>query len=158
MNIAVYPGSFDPITNGHLEIIHRSLSVFDKVIVAVLDNKDKDALFSMEYRTELISGAVNHSSKLEVDSFSGLLVDYLTKANANIIIRGLRVVSDFEFEFNMAQMNRSLDKSIDTIFMVPDSKNTFISSSLVREVASLGGDVSNFVPFNVNKALMERYE
>ena len=158
MTVAVYPGSFDPITNGHLEIIERSANIFDKVIVAILDNNNKDSLFDRSFRKELIQESVNINKKVDVDIFSGLLVDYMEKVKASVIIRGLRVVSDFELEFNMSQMNRKLNNKINTIFMVPDSKNTFISSSIVREVAGLKGDVSSFVPPAVCKALSKIYE
>ena len=158
MTIAVYPGSFDPITNGHIEIIERSVNIFDKVIVAILDNESKEALFDRSYRKELIEDSIKQFGQVDVEIFSGLLVDYMDQKNASVIIRGLRVVSDFEFEFNMSQMNRKLNNRINTIFMVPDSNNTFISSSIVREVASLKGDVSNFVSPAVNKALIKKYE
>ena len=158
MTIAVYPGSFDPITNGHIEIIERSINIFDKVIIAILDNENKEALFDRSYRKELIEDSIKQFGQVDVEIFSGLLVDYMDQKNASVIIRGLRVVSDFEFEFNMSQMNRKLNNRINTIFMVPDSNNTFISSSIVREVASLKGDVSNFVSPAVNKALIKKYE
>ena len=158
MTIAVYPGSFDPITNGHLEIIERSINIFDKVIVAILDNKNKEALIDRTYRKELIEQSTKQLGQVDIDIFSSLLVDYMEQKNASVIIRGLRVVSDFEFEFNMSQMNRKLNNKINTVFMVHDSNNTFISSSIVREVASLKGDVSGFVPPAVNKALIKKYE
>jgi len=157
MTVAVYPGSFDPITNGHLEIIERSANIFDKVIVAILDNNKKDSLFDRSFRKELIQESVKLNKKVEVDIFSGLLVDYMEQVKASVIIRGLRVVSDFEFEFNMSQMNRKLNNKINTIFMVPDSRNTFISSSIIREVAGLRGDVSSFVPPAVCEALAKIY-
>ena len=157
MTVAVYPGSFDPITNGHLEIIERSANIFDRVIVAILDNNKKDSLFDRSFRKELIQESVKLNKKVEVDIFSGLLVDYMEQVKASVIIRGLRVVSDFEFEFNMSQMNRKLNNKINTIFMVPDSRNTFISSSIIREVAGLRGDVSSFVPPAVCEALTKIY-
>ena len=156
MKIAIYPGSYDPITNGHLDIIERSSKLFDKIIVAVARNAEKgSALFSESERIAMINQSIIHLNNIEVDSFNGLLVNYAADKNANAIIRGLRALSDFEFEFKMALMNRSLKEEISTVFMMPHEKYTHISSSLVKEVAWLGGDVSAYVPQHVERALQE---
>jgi len=156
MKIAIYPGSYDPITNGHLDIIERSSKLFDKIIVAVARNGEKgSALFSESERIAMINQSIIHLKNVEVDSFNGLLVNYAADKNANAIIRGLRALSDFEFEFKMALMNRSLKEEISTVFMMPHEKYTHISSSLVKEVAWLGGDVSAYVPQHVERALQE---
>ena len=158
MKIAIYPGSYDPITNGHLDIIERSSSLFDKIIVAVARNAEKSsALFSESERIAMINKSIPHLKNVEVDSFNGLLVNYAAEKNSNAIIRGLRALSDFEFEFKMALMNRSLKEEISTVFMMPHEKYTHISSSLVKEVASLGGDVSVYVPQHVEHALQESF-
>ena len=158
MKIAIYPGSYDPITNGHLDIIERSSSLFDKIIVAVARNAEKcSALFSESERITMINQSISHLRNVEVDSFNGLLVNYAAKKNCNAIIRGLRALSDFEFEFKMALMNRSLKEEISTVFLMPHEKYTHISSSLVKEVASLGGDVSAYVPQHVEYALQGRF-
>jgi len=156
MKIAIYPGSYDPITNGHLDIIERSSKLFDKIIVAVASNGEKGkALFSKSERIEMINRSIIHLNNINVDSFDGLLVDYAADKKANAIIRGLRALSDFEFEFKMALMNRSLKEEISTVFMMPHEKYTHISSSLVKEVASFGGDVTPYVPQHVQVALEE---
>jgi len=156
MKVAIYPGSYDPITNGHLDIIGRSSLLFDKIIVAVAKNAEKgSALFSESERITMINQSISHLKNVEVDSFNGLLVNYAADKNANAIIRGLRALSDFEFEFKMALMNRSLKEEISTVFMMPHEKYTHISSSLVKEVAWLGGDVSAYVPQHVERALQE---
>ena len=158
MKIAIYPGSYDPITNGHLDIIERSSSLFDTIIVAVARNTEKvPALFSESERIAMINQSILHLKNVEVDRFNGLLVNYAAEKNGNAIIRGLRALSDFEFEFKMALMNRSLNEEISTVFMMPDEKYTHISSSLVKEVASLGGDISTFVPQHVEHALKESF-
>ncbi|MBT5078361.1 MAG: pantetheine-phosphate adenylyltransferase [Candidatus Marinimicrobia bacterium] len=158
MKIAIYPGSYDPITNGHLDIIERSSKLFDKIIVAVARNAEKgSALFSESERITMINKSITHLKNIEVDLFEGLLVNYAAEKNANAIIRGLRALSDFEFEFKMALMNRSLKEEISTVFMMPHEKYTHISSSLVKEVASLGGDVSAYVPQHVEDALKESF-
>ena len=148
MRIAVYPGTFDPITNGHLDIIFRGLKLFDKVIVAVLVNREKDTMFTVQERMEMISEATGSAQpgRIEVTSFNGLLVNYVQKSGADAILRGIRAISDFEYEFQMALMNRKLLKQVDTVFMMPDERYSYLSSKLVREVASFGGDVSVFVP------------
>ena len=156
MKTAIYPGSYDPITNGHLDIIERSSKLFDKIIVAVARNAEKgSALFSESERIAMINQSIIHLNNIEVDSFNGLLVNYAADKSANAIIRGLRALSDFEFEFKMALMNRSLKEEISTVFMMPHEKYTHISSSLVKEVAWLGGDVSAYVPQHVERALQE---
>ena len=158
MKIAIYPGTFDPITNGHLDVIDRASSLFDKVIVAVLDKSDnKKTIFNMEERLNLVKEATLDSSNVEANIFSGLLVEYAKSNNAIAIIRGLRAISDFEYEFQMALMNRSLEDKIRTVFLMPHQKYIHISSSLVKEVSELRGDVSQYVPVHVNKALKSKY-
>ena len=155
---AIYPGTFDPITNGHLDIIERALNIFDHVIVAVTRNVEKEApLFSEKERKDLISESITYLKNVKVDSFEGLMVDHAVKHGAVAAIRGLRALSDFEFEFKMALMNRSLNENISTLFLMPHAKYTHVSSSMVREVASLGGSVIEYVPSHVNKALKEKY-
>ena len=153
MKKAIYPGSFDPITNGHLDIIERACMLFDEVIVAVTSDTTKQGLFNISDRILMIEGATSKQSKIKVMRFDGLLIDFANQKNSNIIIRGLRVLSDFEYEFKMALMNRNLDSNINTLFMMPHEKYTHISSSLVKEVALLGGDVSKYVPPMVLKKL-----
>ncbi|KAB2659954.1 MAG: pantetheine-phosphate adenylyltransferase [Verrucomicrobia bacterium] len=153
MRIAIYPGSFDPLTNGHLDIIQRAAKIFDRVVVAVVKNDSKSPLFSMAERQHLVGRCVEHISNVEVDCFSGLLVNYVERRGTDIIIRGLRAVSDFEFEFQMALMNRKLNERVETIFMMPKDTYTFLSSGLVKEIARLGGDVTPFVPPPVREAL-----
>lgn len=153
----VYPGSFDPLTNGHLSLIRRALKMFDKVIVAVAHNPKKTPLFSVGERLSLIREAVGDDPRLEFDSFEGLLVDYARKRGVRMILRGLRAVSDFEYEFQMANMNRTLDRDVETVFVMTGEDYYYISSQIVREVASLGGDVSSLVPPNVLAKLNERF-
>lgn len=144
--IAVYPGSFDPVTNGHLDIVGRALRVFDRVIVAVLDNPVKSKSFTVEERVAMLRASLKGRSRVEVDSFSGLLVDYLRRRRAANIIRGLRAVSDLEYEFQLASMNSHLYPACETVFLMPHERYTYLSSSIVREVAAMGGDVSGLVP------------
>ena len=158
MKIAIYPGSFDPITNGHLDIIERAVHLFDKVIVTVALNTEKGTpLFPHDERMSLIAESVSGLQNIEVDSFDGLMVDHAVKHGAVAAIRGLRALSDFEFEFKMALMNRNLNEDISTLFLMPHAKYTHVSSSMVREAASLGGNISDYVPPHVDKALKEKY-
>ena len=159
MKTAIYPGTFDPITNGHLDIIERTVHLFDKVIVSVARNSDKEmALFTEEERITLIRQSILEMPSVKVDSFDGLMVDHAVKHSAHAAIRGLRVLSDFEFEFKMALMNRSLNEEVSTVFLMPHAKYTHISSSMVREVASLSGDISAYVPVHVDQALRKKYK
>jgi pantetheine-phosphate adenylyltransferase len=152
-NIAVYPGTFDPITFGHLDIVERACKIFDKVIIAIAANTNKNPLFNLEERVELATKAVNKFSNVEVKGFECLLMKFMRDENANIILRGLRAVSDFDYEFQLAGMNRHLDASIESLFLMPAESYTYISSSFVREIASLGGPVNQFVPEIVVAAL-----
>ena len=158
LNIAIYPGSFDPITNGHIDIIHRSSMLFDNVIVAISkESFNKNYLFTVNERLNLIKENVSDMSNVSVSIFDGLLVDYAIKNNANILIRGLRAFSDFESEFQMSLMNRKLNYEINTIFMMPHEKYTHISSSIIKEVSSLGGNIAEYVPESVLLALNKKY-
>lgn len=156
MKTAVYPGSFDPITYGHIDIVERASRLFDNVIVAVLNNPLKVPLFNTEERINMIRQATNGMKNVEVDSFSGLLIHYVDQRGANTVIKGLRAVSDFEYELQMALMNRKLNKNVETVFMMTSSKYSFLSSSLVKEVARLGGCVNELVPEYVVKRLLEK--
>lgn len=155
--LAIYPGSFDPITNGHLDVIERAKRMFGRVIVAVAHDTEKAALFSVAERLAMARQAVQHLSGIEVDDFKGLLVRYVRRKKAKVVVRGLRAVSDFEFEFQLALMNRKLEPRFETIFLMPKDEYTFISSRLVREIAALGGDVRPFVPKGVEKALAAKF-
>ena len=155
--VAVYPGSFDPITNGHLDIIERGLSVFNQVIIAILINLEKKPLFSVEERAKIIRETYKGNRRVRVDTFSGLLVDYAERVGAAVIVRGLRAISDFEFEFQMALMNRRLNPRIETVFMMPAESYSYVSSRLVKEVFELGGRVSELVPPVVERRLKEKY-
>ncbi len=156
--IAVYPGSFDPITNGHIDIIERGLEIFDGVIVAIADNAQKKTLFTIDERVEMAKRALQAMPDVVVESFSGLLVDYVEKTNASVILRGLRATSDFEYEFQMAHMNKNLNKKLDTLFMMTGKDYFFISSRTVKEVASLGGDVNGLVPRIVAERLEKNFK
>ena len=158
MRTVVYPGSFDPLTNGHLDVIERASKLFDRVIVAVAQNADKSPMFTQSEREQQITEAVNNFSNVEVTTFDGLLIEFAEMKKAQAIIRGLRAVSDFEFEFQLALMNRKLKKEIETIFMMPRESYIFLSSRLVKEVAGLGGDVTTFVPPNVKRALKSKLD
>jgi len=144
--VAIYPGTFDPVTNGHIDIIKRACKIFDKIIVAVADNKDKNTMFNLDKRVKMMKKATSNFPKIEVKSFSSLLVEFAKKEKAKIIIRGLRAVSDFEYELQMGYANKSLDESIDTIYLMPNLDNAFISSSVVRSILKYNGDVSHLVP------------
>ena len=156
MRIAIYPGSFDPLTNGHLDVAQRAAKLFDRVIVAIAENDSKHPLFTLAERVAMVKKATAHLPNVQTDSFDGLLVDYVAERKAKAIVRGLRAVSDFEFEFQLALMNRKLDENIETIFMMPKDTYTFLSSRIVKEIARLGGDVRSFVPPNVQSALIKK--
>jgi pantetheine-phosphate adenylyltransferase len=155
--IAVYPGSFDPITNGHLDIIRRGLLIIDELIVLISYNPDKNSLFTVEERMEMIKESIGDNPRVRVDNYPGLLVDYVKKEGADVILRGLRAVSDFEYEFQMAIMNRRLDRNIETVFLMTGYKWFYASSKLIKEVARLGGSVDAVVPDIVCKKLKEKY-
>ncbi|OQX96536.1 pantetheine-phosphate adenylyltransferase [candidate division KSB1 bacterium 4572_119] len=158
MRIGLYPGTFDPITNGHLDIIERATLLFDKVIVAVTTNPSKAPLFDIRNREEMIRGSIQKFTNVEVEGFDELLVEYAIRKKATAIIRGLRAISDFEFEFQMALFNRKLSEKLVTVFLMPNEKYTYLNSTIVREVASFKGDVSRFVPEIVNIRLMEKFK
>lgn len=157
MRTAIYPGSFDPLTNGHIDVIQRAAKLFDRVIVAVAKNESKHPLFTLAERRRLVSKAISHLRNVEADVFTGLLVNYVEKRSGDAIIRGLRAVSDFEFEFQLALMNRKLNERVETIFMMPKDTYTFLSSRIVKEIARLGGDVTQFVPPEVKVALRAKF-
>ena len=154
--VAIYPGSFDPLTLGHVDIIQRGSALFDSIIVAVLRNAEKSPLFTVDERLTMIRHTFRERGNVEADSFSGLLVDYASSRKATTIVRGIRAISDFEYEFQMALMNRRLAPGIETVFMMPAEEYSYVSSRLVKEVASLGGNVSGLVPEDVEKKLLER--
>ncbi len=156
-NIAVYPGTFDPITFGHLDIIERATRIFDQVIVAIAINANKKPVFSIDERVNLAKQAVGHFNNVQVHGFESLLMDFMKIHHANIILRGLRAVSDFDYEFQLAGMNRHLDPHIESLFLMPAEKFTYISASFVREIAQLGGDVKKFVPEFVVNALKAKF-
>jgi len=154
---AIYPGTFDPLTNGHIDIIKRGLKLFDKVIVAILHNPQKKTLFTVEERIELIQKSLEGVKHIEVDSFGGLLVDYAIKRDAHAILRGMRAVSDFEYEFQLALMNRRLNREVQTVFLMTGLRWIFTSSSIIKEAASFGGDIESMVPKIVNQRLKEKF-
>jgi pantetheine-phosphate adenylyltransferase len=158
MRIVIYPGSFDPLTNGHLDVIQRAAKLFDRVIVAVAKNESKAPLFTLEERASLVSAAMAAAglTNVETDLLDGLLVEYVVRRKASAVVRGLRAVSDFEFEFQLALMNRKLNENVETIFLMPKDTYSFLSSRLVKEIARLGGDVSQFVPPEVRTALLSK--
>lgn len=157
MRRAIYPGSFDPVTNGHLDVIERGRKLFDEVIVAVASNDEKQPFFSLEERLDLLQQTAGKIENVRTAEFSGLLVEFARAQQAGAVIRGLRAVSDFEFEFQMALMNRKLDPGVETIFLMPKEEYTYLSSRIVKEIARLGGDVSRFVPSCVAKALSRKF-
>ena len=157
MPIAIYPGTFDPITNGHIDIVTRASKIFREVIAVVADNPNKVFLFNSEERLEMAVDAVSHLSNVKVIKYSGLTVNCLKEYKAKVIIRGLRALSDFDYEFQMAFTNRKLDNKAETVFLMPDAKYTYLSSTMVRQIASLGGDVSSFVNLNTQKKLLEKF-
>jgi pantetheine-phosphate adenylyltransferase len=153
MRRAIYPGSFDPVTNGHVDVVERARKLFDEVIVAVAHNDEKQPTFTLEERLDLLRQTVGKVDRVRVTQFEGLLVDFAMREKASAVIRGLRAISDFEFEFQMALMNRKLEASVETIFLMPKEEYTYLSSRIVKEIARLGGDVSKFVPAPVAKSL-----
>ena len=157
MRRAIYPGSFDPVTNGHLDVIQRASHLFDEVVVAVAFNDAKNPLFTVEERVELLRQTVGKASNVTVASFGGLLMEFASERRACAVVRGLRAVSDFEFEFQMALMNRKLQPKIETVFLTPKEEYTYLSSRIVKEIAKLGGNVGEFVPAIVEKGLKEKF-
>ena len=155
---AVYPGSFDPVTNGHLDIIKRASKIFDTLYVAILENSAKTPAFSMDERVELLKKVTADMDNVVIDKFSGLLVDYAQSVDAHVIIKGLRAVSDFEYEFQMALMNRNLNKNIETLFMTTNEKYSYLSSSIVKEVAKHQGSLNGLVPENLEKTILTKFE
>jgi pantetheine-phosphate adenylyltransferase len=156
--VAVYPGSFDPITNGHVDIVRRSLRLFDRVIVAIAENVRKEPLFSTAERAEMVVQCLGADPKVEVDSFTGLLVDYARHRGARVIVRGLRAIADFEYEFQFAHMNRHLAPDVETMFLMTSDDSFYVSSSLVKEVAAMGGDISRIAPPAVVQALKKKFK
>jgi pantetheine-phosphate adenylyltransferase len=155
--IAIYPGTFDPITMGHVDIIDRALNLFDKVIVAVAVNSAKDPVFSLKERIQMIEDTFKGRQRIQVESVSGLLVDYAYRQNAKAIVRGIRAVSDFDYEFQLALMNRKLKREVESVFLMPGFRWIFISSSIIKDAARNGGDVSDLVPHHVNEMLIEKF-
>ena len=151
--LAIYPGSFDPVTNGHLDLIERGTKIFDRLIVGILRNLEKEPLFSLPERVEMLEEVTRQWSNVEVDVFDGLLVDYARRRNAGVILRGIRAISDYEYELQMALMNRKLESQIETVFMMPAEAYSYLSSKLVREIARLGGSISGLVPPVVEQRL-----
>ena len=154
---AIYPGTFDPITNGHLSIVKRALQIFDKLIIAILNNPQKKPLFSIDERISMIKDVLKETPNIEIDKFDGLLVDYAILKDSNVILRGLRALSDFEYEFQLALMNRKLNRDVQSIFLMTDYKWFYTSSTIIKEAASLGGDVSGLVPPVVCRKLKEKF-
>lgn len=156
--IAIYPGTFDPITNGHIDIINRSLRLFDHIIIAIGSNPRKSPLFTLKERIVMIDESIRDLPGVSVEAFEGLLVDFIRKHNARVIIRGLRAISDFEYEFQTALMNRKLDTEIETVFLMPSEEYSYLTSSLIKEVSRFGGDISSFVPKHVCAMLKEKFK
>jgi pantetheine-phosphate adenylyltransferase len=156
--IAIYPGSFDPPTNGHLDLIQRGAKIFDELVVAILRNSEKVPLFSVEERLEMLRESTSQWKNVRVESFAGLLVDYARELGAQVVLRGIRAVSDYEYEIQMAWMNRKLDSSLETVFMMPAGAYPYLSSKLVREIASLGGKIDGLVPASVESRLRARFK
>jgi len=156
--MAIYPGSFDPITYGHLDLIERGSKIFDELIVAILRNPEKEPLFSLEERVEMLQEVTQHCSNVSVDTFHGLLVDYAVRKQARVILRGIRAISDYEYELQMALMNRKMDSNLETVFMMPAVAYTYLSSRLVREVCQLGGNIKGLVPPQVEERLRAKVE
>ena len=156
-HIAIYPGSFDPFTNGHMDIVRRGLEIFDTIIIAVACNSEKNSLFSIAERIEMISRLIKDNPRLKVESFDGLLVDYVVSKEARVILRGLRAVTDFEFEFQLAQMNHTVCEQVETLFMMTSPDCAYLSSSIVKEVGRLKGDISKFVPPLVREELLKKF-
>ena len=154
--IAIYPGSFDPVTYGHLDVIKRAINIFDEVIVAVARNLQKNSLFTLEERLKMLKEATRGLPRIRIESFDGLIIEFARKNKVNVLIRGLRMISDFEFELQMALTNRRLDESIETLFLMPSEGFSFLSSTLLKEAASLGADISSFVPDSVGRQLKQR--
>jgi pantetheine-phosphate adenylyltransferase len=155
--IAIYPGSFDPVTNGHLDIVERGLRIFDKIIVAILHNPNKNCFFSIEERIEMLVDSMKNLKNVEIDTFEGLLVDYAVKRKAHAILRGLRALSDFEYEFQMAMMNRRINRKIQSVFLMTGLRWIFTSSSIIKEAARFGGNIDGMVPPIVNRRLQEKF-
>ncbi len=156
MKLAIYPGTFDPVTNGHLDIVERAAQLFDAVTIAVTTNPAKNPLFTVAERIAMFREATRHLPRIEVESFSGLLVEYAAARGASVMIRGLRAISDFEYEFQMALINRKISHGLDTVFLMASEKYTYLNSTIVKEVARLGGDVSCFVPASVNERIRQK--
>lgn len=157
MRIAVYPGSFDPVTNGHLDIIERASKIYDKVIVGVLNNASKKPLFTADERVDMLKDVTDHIANVDVDSFSGLLVDFAKSKGATVIVKGLRTVADFEYEFQMALLNKALNPEYETVFMMTDSKYSYISSSMVKELAGFKGNLAGLVPNEIIERIEKKY-
>jgi pantetheine-phosphate adenylyltransferase len=156
-HIVIYPGTFDPITNGHIDVIERAVNLFDEVIVAVLTNPSKKPLFTVKERIRLITQIIQAQDRVRIECFSGLLVEFAEKMGARAIIRGLRAISDFEYEFQMALVNRKINSNLTTVFLMPNEKYTYLNSTIVKELASFGGKISDFVPEIVEQALQQKY-
>lgn len=158
MKRAVYPGSFDPITNGHLDIIKRASEIFDEVIVGVLVNPDKNGLFDITERVNLIKKSTYNISNVRVESFTGLLIDFMKKTDTKIIVKGLRAISDFEYEFQMAMLNNKLNSNIETVFLMTSEKNSYISSSSIKQIAMFGGSITDFVPEMIVNDILDKFK